>query len=112
MRLRLTRPTVGLSPTTPLIAAGQVIEPSVSVPIAASTSPAATAAPLPDEEPHGSRSRASGCWPTPKGLSCPELRRRQHASAQPAARRDGLRSQAKPYCRRWWEVARQTQCCL
>src|ERR1700677_3915980 len=65
MRLRLTRPTVGLSPTTPLIAAGQVIDPLVSVPIAASTSPAATAAPLPDEEPHGSRSSANGLrvWP-------------------------------------------------
>ena len=30
---------MGLSPTTPFTAAGQVIEPSVSVPIAASTSP-------------------------------------------------------------------------
>ena len=58
MRVRLTRPTVGLSPTTPLTEAGQVIEPSVSVPTAAATSPAATAAPLPEEEPHGLRSSA------------------------------------------------------
>src|SRR5258708_38975339 len=68
MRLRLTNPTVGFSPTTPLIAAGQVIDPSVSVPIAASTSPAATAAALPDDEPQGSRSSANGfrvCPPTP-----------------------------------------------
>src|ERR1700689_3199694 len=65
MRARLTRPTVGFSPTTPVTAAGQVIEPSVSVPIAASTSPAATAAALPEEEPHGSRSNANGfrVWP-------------------------------------------------
>src|SRR5271155_2898003 len=68
IRERLTSPTVGFSPTTPFTAAGQVMEPSVSVPIAASTSPAATAAALPEEEPHGSRSSAKGlrvCPPTP-----------------------------------------------
>ena len=53
--VRLTRPTVGLKPTMPLIAAGQVIEPSVSVPIAAGTIPEATATALPDEEPQGLR---------------------------------------------------------
>jgi len=42
----------------PFTAAGQVTDPSVSVPIAAATSPAATAAALPEEEPHGSRSSA------------------------------------------------------
>ncbi len=65
MRARLTSPTVGFSPTTPFTAAGQVIEPSVSVPIAASTSPAATAAALPEDEPHGLRSSACGLrvWP-------------------------------------------------
>src|SRR5580704_3788192 len=65
MRERLTSPTVGLSPTIPLIAAGQVMEPSVSVPMAALTSPAATAAAMPEEEPHGLRSRAKGLrvWP-------------------------------------------------
>src|ERR1700748_371641 len=65
MRARLTSPTVGFSPTTPFTAAGQVIDPSVSVPIAASTSPAATAAALPEEEPHGLRSSAYGLrvWP-------------------------------------------------
>src|SRR5207237_8384535 len=56
--VRLTKPTVGLKPTMPLIAAGQVIEPSVSVPIAAGTMPAETAAPLPEEEPQGLRLRA------------------------------------------------------
>ncbi len=34
IQVRLTSPTVGLNPTMPLIAAGQVIDPSVSVPIA------------------------------------------------------------------------------
>src|SRR3954469_15346220 len=64
-RLRLTRPTVGLKPTMPLIAAGQVIDPSVSVPIAAGTMPEATAAPLPLDEPQGLRLSANGLrvWP-------------------------------------------------
>src|ERR1041385_5968803 len=48
--VRLTRRAVGLKPTMPLTAAGQVIEPSVSVPIAAGTNPADTATALPDEE--------------------------------------------------------------
>src|SRR5229473_5233084 len=65
IRARLTSPTVGFSPTTPFTAAGQVTEPSVSVPIAASTSPDATAAALPEDEPHGLRSSACGfrVWP-------------------------------------------------
>jgi hypothetical protein len=56
MWVRDTRPTVGLRPTRPLIAAGQVIEPSVSVPIAAGARPAATAAPEPLDEPQALRS--------------------------------------------------------
>ena len=56
MWVRLTSPTVGLNPTTPLTEAGQVIEPSVSVPIAAGASPMATATALPDDDPHGVRS--------------------------------------------------------
>src|SRR5690242_17274461 len=55
-----TSPTVGLMPTQPLNAAGQVIEPSVSVPIAYGTSRAATAAPLPELEPPDDRLRAYG----------------------------------------------------
>ena len=39
---RLVRPTVGLMPTTPLLEAGQTIEPSVSVPRAAAARLAAT----------------------------------------------------------------------
>ncbi len=48
---RLTRPYVGLSPTTPQQAAGSRIEPPVSLPIAPATSPAATAAAEPLDEP-------------------------------------------------------------
>ena len=55
MWVRETRPTVGLNPTIPLTEAGQVMEPSVSVPMAAGVRPRATAAPLPDEEPQGVR---------------------------------------------------------
>ena len=56
---------MGLNPTTPLTLAGQVIEPSVSVPIAAQANPAATAAPLPDELPQELRSVACGLRVSP-----------------------------------------------
>ena len=56
MPSRLTSPRVGLSPTTPLAAAGQTIEPLVSVPTATWASEAATPAPEPDDEPQGLRS--------------------------------------------------------
>jgi hypothetical protein len=51
MPSRLTRPTVGLSPTTPQIDAGDTIDPSVSVPIAIAAKPAATAAAEPELDP-------------------------------------------------------------
>src|SRR6478672_4828899 len=75
MRLRLTRPTVGFSPTTPLIEAGQVTDPSVSVPIANRTRPAATAAPLPLDDPHGLRSSAQGLRTCPPTALQPEIDR-------------------------------------
>src|SRR6266550_6620153 len=65
---RLTRPSVGLMPTIPFAEAGQTTEPSVSVPIAAAQRLAATAAPDPELDPHGLRSRAYGffvCPPRP-----------------------------------------------
>ena len=58
MPLRLTRPTVGLQPTMPLTLAGEVIEPSVSVPTASAHRLAATATALPEDEPLGERSSA------------------------------------------------------
>src|SRR2546428_7348266 len=49
------RPTVGLKPTTPQNAAGLIVEPFVCDPIAAGTTPAATAAAEPIDEPPGVR---------------------------------------------------------
>src|SRR5688572_10609679 len=49
----------------PLTLAGQVIDPSVSVPIAAQAKPAAIAAPLPEEEPQALRSVACGFLVSP-----------------------------------------------
>jgi hypothetical protein len=50
---RLTRPTVGLIPTTELADAGQTIEPSVSVPTATLARLAAMADADPELEPQG-----------------------------------------------------------
>src|SRR5581483_4347866 len=57
---RLVRPTVGLMPTTPHMAPGHSIDPSVSVPIESGAKPAATAAAEPELDPQGDRSRAYG----------------------------------------------------
>ena len=73
MPLRLTRPTVGLRPTIPFTDAGQVIEPSVSVPTAAAHKFAATATLEPDEEPQGLRSRTYGFLVCPPRLLQPLL---------------------------------------
>src|SRR6478735_5185230 len=73
--VRLTSPTVGFNPTIPLIEAGQVTDPSVSVPIARRTRPAATAAPEPLELPHGLRSSAQGLRACPPTALQPEIDR-------------------------------------
>ncbi len=73
--VRLTSPTVGFNPTIPLIAAGQVTEPSVSVPIASRTSPAATAAPDPLDDPHELRLSAHGLRAWPPTALHPEIER-------------------------------------
>src|SRR5690348_11909174 len=65
MPARLTNPTVGLIPTTPLAADGQMIEPLVSVPIATVTNPAATAAAEPELDPQALRSRTYGLRVSP-----------------------------------------------
>src|SRR2546421_12884453 len=59
------RPTVGLKPTTPQNAAGRITEPFVCEPIAAGTTPAATAAADPIDEPPGVREGSQGfsVWP-------------------------------------------------
>ena len=68
MPLRPQRPTVGLIPTRPQIAEGQMIEPSVSEPIPTVANVAAIAAPVPELDPHGLRSSTYGlrvCPPRP-----------------------------------------------
>src|SRR5262245_26842529 len=57
---RLTRPYVGRKPVTPQNDAGVMIEPDVSEPMANGTSPAATAAAEPDEEPPDQNERSQG----------------------------------------------------
>src|SRR5437879_11222971 len=55
---RLTSPTVGLMPTTPLWLAGQTMLPSVPVPMETVARLPDAAAPDPELDPHGFRSRA------------------------------------------------------
>src|SRR5215831_18689583 len=66
---RLVKPTVGLIPTTAQWLAGQTMEPSVSVARAAAAKLAEVAAPDPELEPQGLRSRMYGLphWP-PRAL--------------------------------------------
>src|ERR1700730_1359577 len=65
MPVRLTRPTVVLMPTSPLLVEGQTIDPSVSVPMAAAHRFAETAAPEPELEAQRLRYSADGflVWP-------------------------------------------------
>src|ERR1700727_2010010 len=51
--MRGVAPKLGLNPTTPLKAAGLITEPSVCVPSASGTIPAATDAADPDDDPPG-----------------------------------------------------------
>src|SRR2546422_3599143 len=57
---RPTRPKVGIRPDTPHSEAGPRIEPPVSEPSAIGTSPAATAAPEPLEDPPVKRAKSHG----------------------------------------------------
>ena len=67
---RLTRPYVGLNPTTPHNEAGMRIEPPVSVPSAPSAMPVATAIADPLDDPPGMRVESQGLRAVPKcGLS-------------------------------------------
>src|SRR4029453_9689305 len=76
MPLRLTRPPVGFSPTSPQHDAGLVIDPSVSVPTAIAHRSAAMAAPVPELDPLGLRSSAYGLRVCPPRLLQPEVERR------------------------------------
>src|SRR5438876_10774237 len=73
MPVRATRPSVGLIPTSEHAAAGQTIEPSVSVPTPTAAKFAAIAAAVPELEPQRLRSSTYGFlhWP-PRGLHPPD----------------------------------------
>ena len=75
MRCRL-----GLKPTMPQSAAGMRVEPPVSLPIAISHMPSATATAPPDDEPPGTRVRSAGLPGVPKcGLApMPEKANSRH----------------------------------
>src|SRR5947209_13636701 len=60
-----TRPRVGFIPTSPQAAAGMRIDPPPSDPVANGTSPAATAAAEPPEDPPGVRLGSHGLRVTP-----------------------------------------------
>src|SRR5690349_17116777 len=64
--LLLTRPTVGRRPEIPAAAAGNRIDPPMSVPTENRHSPAATAAPEPPLDPAAFRDRFQGFFVTPK----------------------------------------------
>ena len=66
---RLTRPKVGLSPTTPHMAAGNRTEPPVSSPIVAAHREAAAAMPEPLLDMPGLRLRSQGFLGVPKTYS-------------------------------------------
>src|SRR5580692_12235264 len=68
---RLTRPRVGLMPTTPQALDGQTIEPSVSVPTAIGARPAATPTAEPELDPDGLRSSACGLAVCPPSVDQP-----------------------------------------
>src|ERR1700723_4528551 len=65
MPVLLTRPRVGLTPTTPQALDGETIEPSVSVPTARGAKPADRPAAEPELDPAGVRASAYGfaVWP-------------------------------------------------
>ena len=66
--LRDSSPIVGFMPTRPWFADGQMIEPFVSVPTETAVRLAAVAAPDPEDDPQGERSRTYGlrvCPPRP-----------------------------------------------
>jgi len=75
MPLRLTSPTVGLIPTSPFMFAGEMIEPSVSVPTATAARLAAIAAPEPALEPLVLRSSAYGLRVSPPRPLHPDVER-------------------------------------
>src|SRR5215212_9550688 len=70
--VRLTRPKVGRRPVTPQRAAGETIEPYVSVPMAKPANPAATAAADPADDPLDPSSGFQGLRVMPPNQTSPQ----------------------------------------
>src|SRR5690242_4654841 len=81
MPVRETRPTVGFSPTRPLIADGHVTDPSVSVPTAAAAKPAAIATPDPLLDPQADLSESYGLRARPPTALQPLLEKSERIFA-------------------------------
>src|SRR5205823_9165935 len=80
-----TSPWVGLCPTTPQYAAGMRTDPPWSPPVAMSTTPAASSAPLPLEEPPADRVVSHGLRTGPVRDVCdPPEKHRSSQTALPA----------------------------
>src|SRR5947207_2583922 len=86
--VRGTRPNVGRSPVTPQRIDGETMLPSVSLPIAKATSPAAVAAPAPALLPEDPSSRSQGfivCPPNQTSFSASDPRLSFATSTAPAS---------------------------
>src|SRR3984957_8108453 len=75
MPARLTRPRVGLTPTTPQALDGETIDPSVSVPTASGARPADRPDAEPELDPDGLRSSAYGFAVCPPSVDQPLVER-------------------------------------
>ena len=73
MPLRLTRPTVGFKPTSPVTDEGQMMLPSVSVPTPAAARLAAIALAVPELDPQVLRSSTYGLRVSPPRALQPEV---------------------------------------
>src|SRR3546814_17340965 len=82
MPTRLTRPTVGLIPTSAATADGQMMLPSVSVPMPTAARLAANAPPVPGLEPQGLGTDEDGYSARPPPALTPEVDIRERACGE------------------------------
>src|SRR5215467_9197849 len=94
---RLTRPYVGRNPLTPQYAAGQTIDPQVSVPMANAASPAPTIAPEPEDEPHVQHFVSHGFFEAP----CSEALANRYPIPPASSIIAALPSRTAPTRRKW-----------
>jgi len=101
---RLTRPKVGLSPVHPHRLEGETMEPSVSVPMANPTSPAATAEAEPAEEPLEPSSGFHGLRVVPPNHTSPMARAPQESLARRTAPAASSRFTTSASSSRTWSL--------